>query len=90
MAIVFSKQKKRQNIMIVIFAAIVVITVFILWQGFFREESFFFDEESFVVPAKDIDIDFGVFEQARKFKPFTEISPLEEESGRENPFLPYY
>lgn len=90
MAIIFSKEKKRQNIMIIIFVAVVVITIFILWQGFFKEEAFFYPEETFIAPMKDITINFSAFESAKKFRPFKDISPLEEQSGRENPFLPYY
>ncbi len=90
MAIIFNKQKKKQNILIIVFLVTIAVTLFILWQGMFKEETFFFPEESSAPPLKNIEINFGIFEKVKNFQPFAEIQPLEEESGRENPFLPYY
>lgn len=100
MAIVFIKQKKRQNVLIIVFALVIIISVIILWQGFFKEETPLFPGEVFLPPAKEIKIDFGVLEKIKEFQPFPEIKPFEKipatedepggiEIGRENPFFPY-
>jgi len=104
MAIVFLKEKRTQKSLIVVFVLIILITAFIIWQGFFKEETeVYLEEEGFKFTPRKIEIDFSILEHPvlEELQPFFEIEPLEEatpteegiemptEIGRENPFIPY-
>lgn len=99
MAIVFTKEKKKHNVLIVVFIFLIVIIAFIFWQGFSRKTITVFLEK-LPEPPKEIKINFEVLRKIREFQPFAEIEPFKiippteddpvgREAGRENPFLPY-
>ena len=90
MAIVFTKKKRKQNVLVFIFLFIIIIIILILWQGFFGKTIQVFHSETKLIPPKEVKIDFQVFNQAKKFKPFIEITFFDENQiGRDNPFLNY-
>jgi len=92
MAISFVQQKKRQKQLLILGGAVFVVTILILWFGYFRQP-----EEVFNPPAtttgfiKDININFEFLKNPflKDLNPFEKITPFEDETGRENPFLPY-
>lgn len=90
MPVTFVQQKKRQKYLISIFLIVLVITFFVLWLGFFRKEKAPSPEISLPAP-REVKIKFELLESSalENLQPFERISPLEEEAGRENPFLPY-
>lgn len=90
MAIVYIKQRKIQKILIPVFITVLLIIAFVVWQGFFREEKETFLEK-LILPRKEVKIDFDFLKSPflENLQPFSEIEPLEEEIGRENPFVPY-
>lgn len=90
MAITFVQKRKRQKYLILAFAIVLVITAIFLWQGFFKKEKPKVSPIKFP-PLREIGIDKEVLESEflKEAQPFEEIPPLEEEKGRENPFLPY-
>jgi len=90
MAIVYLKQKKIQRILILIFIIVLLIIATVIWQGFFKEEKETFLEE-LILPREEVKIDFDFLKSPflEELQPFSEIEPLEEEIGRENPFIPY-
>jgi hypothetical protein len=102
MAIVFTKQKKSQRVLIVFSVLIILVSAIVLWWAFLRGEAPYVPPEIVLPPAKDIEINFEALEKAKEFQPYTEIQPLEEVAptegedgspgitiGRENPFLPF-
>ncbi len=100
MAIVFTKQKRSQRILIIASVLVIIIFVIILWQVFLKKESPYIPEEVFFLPPKKISINFEALEKVKEFQLFTEIEPFKEvpptedkpagvKIGRENPFLPY-
>jgi hypothetical protein len=90
MAIVYIKQKKIQKTLILVFTAILLIIAFVVWRGFSeeKEEAFL---EKLIVPREEVKIDFDFLKRPflEELQPFSEIEPLGEEVGRENPFVPY-
>ncbi len=92
MAIVFLQERKTQKNLIFIFGIVLIITVFVIWQGFFKKEkTATFFEEVLTLPRKEVKINFEIFKDPllEKLQSFTEISPLKETPGRENPFISY-
>ncbi|PIV43613.1 MAG: hypothetical protein COS26_00340 [Candidatus Nealsonbacteria bacterium CG02_land_8_20_14_3_00_40_11] len=92
MAIVFLQEKKTQKNLIFIFGIALIITVFVIWQGFFKKEkTTTLVEETLALPQKEVKINFETFKDPllEKLQSFTEISPLKETPGRENPFISY-
>ena len=92
MAIVFLQEKKTQKNLIFIFGIALIITVFVIWQGFFKKEkTTTLVEETLAFPQKEVKINFETFKDPllEKLQSFTEISPLKETPGRENPFISY-
>lgn len=90
MAITFLEKRKRLKTLIPILATVLLITVVIIWRGFFVKEKPSLPEKP-SIPTREITIDFQVLESPvlEKFQPFEKATPLEEEAGRENPFIPY-
>jgi len=89
MAIVFTKQKRSQKILIIASVLAIIVSIIIFWQGFLKKESPYVPEEVFFLPPKEISINFEALERVKEFQLFIEIEPFKEEIGRENPFLPY-
>ena len=101
MAIVFTKQRKNQRILIIVSVFIIIITLIVLWQAFLKKEAPYIPPEVFLPTAKEIKINFEALEGIKGFQSFSEIKPLKETTptdgegvkevkiGRENPFLPY-
>jgi len=101
MAIVFTKQRRSQRILIIVSLLIIVISAIVLGQMFLKKEVPYVPPELSLPPAREIKINFDVLEKIKQFQPFVEIQPLKEVTpteeegveevkiGRENPFLPY-
>ena len=100
MAIVFTKQNKKQKTLIFILVASLVLTAVILWYGAYgnkKSASEIYIEENTEAAQEEIKIDFSVLENPllKEFQSFSEIQPLEGSTstpgsaGRGNPFLPY-
>lgn len=101
MAIVFTKQRKSQRILIIVSVFIIIITLIVLWQVFLKKEASHIPPEVFLPTFKEIKINFEALEGIKGFQSFSEIKPLEEtiptdgegvrevKIGRENPFIPY-
>ena len=92
MAIVFLQKRKTQKNLIFIFGIMVLITAFVIWQEFFKkgkETSFIEEVQTF--SKKEVKINFEIFKDPllEKLQSFTEIGPLKETPGRENPFISY-
>ncbi len=92
MAITFLEQRKRQQKLLPILAVVLIVTLFIVWWGFLREESASSVFES-LVPAvqQKVEINFDFLQGLNPddFYSFEKIPPLEEEVGKENPFIPF-
>lgn len=88
MAIVFFEEKKRQQLLIPIFVVIITIAVAIFWFGVVKEGS---RRPPVVVPERKIEINLEVLKKPilSTLELFQEIPELDQEPGRENPFLPY-
>jgi hypothetical protein len=102
MAIVFTKQKRSQRVLIIFSVLMILVSAIVLWWAFLREEAPYVPSEIALPSVKSIEINFEALEKAKEFQPFTEIQPLQEVAptegedgspgitiGRENPFLPY-
>ena len=90
MALGYIQQKKRQKYLVIVFLIVIVVTLFVVWQGFFREES---DLSSIAIPPpRPAQIPFELLEgeALKSLLLFEEIPSLpKEELGRENPFVPF-
>lgn len=88
MAIIFSEKRKKQQYFILIFTAIVILTAAIIYFGILKSTPS--GSISPTLPVRKVEIDFSIFDKEilSNLELFKEISPLEEASGRENPFLP--
>jgi hypothetical protein len=93
MAITLLAQRKRQKYLIPLLIVIILSIGLVLWKGFITKEELPTIPEipEIVIPTKKIEIDFRVLENPllEELQPFEEISPLEQEPGREHPFFPY-
>lgn len=102
MAIVFTKQRRNQRILIIVSLLIIVISAIVLSRLFLKKEVSYIPPAEVSLPlVREIKINFDVLEKIKQFQPFAEIQPLKEVSpteergvegvkiGRENPFLPY-
>ena len=88
MAIVFFELQKKQRYLILIFFIVILLTGIVFWVGFFRKVKPGPEWRSSMI--KNISIDLKVLESSvvSRMESYTEISFLEGEIGRENPFLP--
>ena len=89
MAVAYIQQRKKQKYLMFAFLGVIIITLFVVWQGFFKEES---PGEVLVLPPRPVQIPFELLkgDALESLRPFEEVSPLpEEELGRENPFVPF-
>ena len=94
MAITFVEKQKTERKQLLMVGLVLIITGIVVWWGFFREASDILDEDSIVIPKKQIKIDFevfetGVFQKLQSFSIIELSTTTEESAGRENPFLPY-
>ena len=100
MAIIFTKKKQRQNVLVYVFVVIIIITAFILWQGFSKKTVPIFSEQTIVIPPREVKVNFQALEKINLFEPFVGIEPFnqdfpiedgeeEKQLGRSNPFLIY-
>lgn len=87
MAIIFFQQRKRQRYLIGAFIVMVLAILVIVWQGFLLKPK----TQIEILKPPEIKINFEVLKNPilESFQSLEEISPFEEETGRENPFLPY-
>lgn len=90
MAITFLQQEKRQKYLILILVGVILLTFFVVWRGFL------FKPKAVLAPTisepPEIEINFQTLKSPllKELQPYQEIEPLlEEEMGRENPFIPY-
>ncbi len=92
MPVVYIEERKKQKKLIIISSVLILITFFILWQGFFKE-SLSVEREMgpSVFASRRIKIDFTVLDDPvlKNLIDFEKIPSLEQNIGRENPFLPY-
>lgn len=92
MAITFIKERKKQKYLVWIFVVVIAGILAVFLFGSLRDKNIF---QAFKPPALQplpditISFDFLKSEALKTLKPFEEIAPLREASGRQNPFLPY-
>jgi len=92
MAITFLEQRKKQQKLLPILVVLLLVILFIVWWGFLREEIFtpVFESTIPVVQQKvEINFDFLDSFNPDDFYSFEKIPPLEEEVGKNNPFIPF-
>jgi hypothetical protein len=80
---------KKQRYLFLLLGIAILGMVFALWYRFLSRKP----SSSHILPQKppEIKIDFNMLKSPilRELKPFEKIVPLEDEVGRENPFIPY-
>ena len=86
MALIFVKEKRKQQYMFLAFFAVVLITAVVLWQGFLKKPK---TAALPTAPRREIKINFELLgsETIKKLQPFSPIPPFGGTAGRENPFL---
>lgn len=92
MEVNFEKKDNRQQIMIFVFVAVILVTLFVLWDNYGRKIKIpdNTSEQTTYIPKKiEIDFDFLKNPVLKELQPYEEIQPLEDEAGRENPFIVY-
>lgn len=92
MAITFLEQRKKQQKLLPVLVGILMLILFIVWWGFLREETIspVFEGSVPAVQQKvGIDFDFLRNLNPEDFYTFEKVPPLEEEVGKENPFIPF-
>lgn len=90
MAITFLEQKKKQQQLLPIFMLVVVITSLVIWWGFLREEEEVVFEEITSKMFRGVNINFQFLQNfvPEDLEFFEETPALQEQVGRENPFIP--
>ncbi len=88
MAITINQQKKRQKSLLFLMALVVLITAGVLWYGFGTDVRVPSDDVA-APPTPVIDVDFDTLDRVGDFTDFELITPLDDEIGRDNPFVPY-
>jgi len=88
MALTFIEPKKRQKYLIFILIVVIFAIAFLAWNYFLVKPKI--PPPQPVQPA-EIKINFEILKNPilDELQLFEEISPFEEEIGRENPFTPY-
>jgi hypothetical protein len=89
MAITFTQERKKQRYLILILALAILGVLGIVWWGFLSVP----DEEA-LPPAftfQKVEINFGILDRddLTGLSHFEGVPVFEEQTGRENPFLPY-
>ena len=88
MVLTFIEPQKRQKYLIFILIVVIFGIVFLIWNYFLAKPQ----PPSFKhLPPPEIKINFEILKSPilDELQLFEEISPFEEEIGRENPFIPY-
>jgi hypothetical protein len=91
MAITFLEKRQRLQYLIPVLIGLLLVTLFVVWQGYFVKEEIPTFIEPFKRPLKKVEINFQLLKDPifQVLQPFEEISPPEEELGREDPFTPH-
>ena len=91
MAITFTQERKKQKYLILVLALITLAIVLVVWLGFFKRGETPLPSLVPIVSQKKIEIGWETLRNPllKELQVFEEISPLEGEVGRENPFTPY-
>lgn len=88
MVITFIEPGKRQKYLTLLLIVVILGIVFLIWNYFLAKPQ----PPSFKpLPPPEIKINFEILKSPilDELQLFKEISPFEEEIGRENPFIPY-
>jgi len=90
MAVIFTKQKRKQKYLIIITAIVLGVSGVVLWLGYFGEKKPISPPVA-VTKLREMKIDLEILESPllKEFQLFERTPPLEDGKGRENPFLPY-
>lgn len=82
-------EKKKQKYLVFALVAIILLALLFAAYNFLTKSSVPANPEVSKVP--EISIDFGFFENQdlKKLSPFEKVSEFHEQTGRENPFIPY-
>lgn len=93
-----TSEQKRQRVLIIILLVVVIITIIIMWYGFigpqgpavYTGNTGINSQSGSSQYKKNVAIDFNVLENPflKEFTLFKDIAPLQNNPGRENPFLP--
>jgi len=88
MVVTFIEPKKRQKYLVFILIVIIIVIVFLVWNYFLAKPKL---PPLAPLPPSEIKINFEILKSPilDELQLFEEISPFEEEIGRENPFIPY-
>lgn len=92
MAITFTQERKKQKYLMFALILTVLAILLIIWWGFFlRKTSQSFEQPASTFTPAKIEIDWQTLKDPslQALKSWEEIPSLEEETGRENPFIPY-
>lgn len=91
MSIEFLQAQKRQRYLILILTLIICAVLFIVWLGFFRTPAPVIPASSPTITPPQIEINWGVLKDTKleELDGFSQIPPLKDKAGRENPFTPY-
>jgi len=90
-AITFLEKRKKLKSLVPVLVIIIFITGIVIWRGFLAKEKPSALEEISKPAVKELKIDFPTLESPgfEEFQLFEKTLPLEGETGRENPFIPY-
>lgn len=88
MALTFLQPGKRQRYLFPLLIVVIFGIAFVVWNYFLAKPEFPSFEP---LPPPEIKINFELLKSPilDELQLFEEISPFEEEIGRENPFVPY-
>ncbi len=88
MAIIFSKERKKQQNLIVVFVVVAIITAGVFYFGVLRKPV----KEGVIAsrPARRVEINFNIFNQQilKEMELFEPIDEFQGETKRENIFFP--
>lgn len=90
MAITFLKRRQKQKYLILAFVLIILLILIIVWRGALLKSKQVLAPTVSPLPQK-VEINYEVLKNSvlKDLQPFEDIKPLEEEIGRDNPFLSY-
>ena len=92
MAIVFTKERKKQRYLILVLVLLIFAILSAVWWGWIRKEEGISPGALPAYAPPKVEINWGVLKdpQLKELQVFEEISPFEGEAGRENPFVPIF
>lgn len=90
----FIEEKKKQKQLIYILAFVLLITAFVLWYGFGSQSTPQPEVQKAPLELEFetlVEIDLSQLQNPilKELESFEEIQPFDQESGRQNPFLPF-